>query len=291
MAIFRNKKIFYSLYTLGAFLFFLWYLFPSDYFADFIESQIRKYGNGLEVTIKDAKPSLPLSLSLKGVVCTIPDGPAVKMEAFKIGGLLSMLSNNPDLSFTLDGFGGRVSGHVLIPENNTSKASVDDIQISRVDLSQFKDILNAYYPGYSIKGTLDAQGHYTPEGRGNGELKFKVKDLSVELEKPFFTIKSLSFSDITADMEIKSKKVEIRQCEVDGKEVNGNITGSIFVREPLNRSTLRLSGTLRPEKDFLDMLGASVPVEALIGDKMNQDGEIPFSLSGVVGRPRFTPKR
>lgn len=289
MAILRNKKIFYTLYTLGAFLFFLWFLFPSDYFAGYLETQIKKYGNGMEVTIKDAKPSLPLSLSLKGVVCQIPGAPPVKVDAFKISGLLSLLGGSPDLSFTMAGFGGTVSGHVLIPENNTEKTSVDGIDVSGVNLAKFNDILNVYYPGYAIKGTLDAKGHYTPEGRGTGELTFKVTDLSIEPDKPIYSlVKNLNFSEISADLEIKSKKIEVRKCDVEGKEVDGNISGSIFVREPINRSTLRLSGTLKPEKDFMETLG---PVEAMIGGNMNQDGEIPFRLSGVVSDPRFTPKR
>lgn len=289
MAILRNKKIFYTLYALGSFLFFLWYLFPSDFFADYLESIIRQYGNGVKATIQEATPTLGLSLSLNGVVCEIPSGPTLKAESFVINpSLFSLMGKNPKLSFKLDGFGGRISGHVMVPERNIKKMAVDGIKVSDLDLSQLKDILSGYIPGYAIRGKLDAKGHYTQEGRGNGEMMLKVKDLVVEPEKPFFTIKSLSFSDVMADFEIKSKKIQIRQCEADGKEVNGSVSGSVFLRSPLTRSTLRLSGTLRPEKEFMDTLGASVPVEALLGNKMKDDGEIPFRLSGVANSPRFS---
>lgn len=289
MAILRNKKIFYTLYALGSFLFFLWYLFPSDFFADYLENMIRQHGNGVKVTIQEAKPTLGLSLSLNDVVCEIPSGPTLEAESFIINpGLFSLLGNNPEVSFKVDGFGGRISGHIMLPEKNPNKMTVDDIKISNLDLFTFKDLLSSYIPGYTVRGRLDAQGHYTQEGRGNGELMFKVKDLVVEPEKPFFTIKNLTFSEVRADFEIKSRKIQIRQCEADGKEVNGTVSGSVFMRKPMDRSTLRLSGTLRPEKEFLDTLGASMPVEALLGNKMNDAGEIGFRLSGVARSPRFS---
>ncbi|MBU1170454.1 MAG: type II secretion system protein GspN [Proteobacteria bacterium] len=291
MAILNKKNTFYALYAMGAFLFFLWFLFPSDFFADYLETLIQQQGQGVVVTIKEARPSLPFALSLKGVEGEIPGGPMLKAESLRISpGLISLFGVNPKVSFSSRIFGGKVSGTVTFPEKNPKKPSVESIRISGLDLFELKDILTDYLPGYTLKGELDATGDYSSDGRGNGALNLLVKDLVVAAEKPFFTIKDLTFPEISVEMEIKSKKVQIERCVIDGKEVDGTLSGSVFIRNPFDRSTLRLSGTLKPEKTFMEKLGANVPIEALIGKKMNADGEIPFSISGVASAPRYSLK-
>lgn len=291
MAFFKKKNTFYALYAMGAFFFFLWYLFPTAFFADYLENMVRMHGNGVVMTIQDARPSLPLALSLKGVECEIPGGPSLKADSLRVSpGLISLIRGNPEISFALKMFGGKMSGDVIIPEKNLEKLSVENVTISGLDLFECRDLLKDYLSGYTVKGKVDAQGSYTSDGRGNGSLTLTVKDLKVEPEKAFFTITSLSFPEVSAEMELKSKKVQIAKCDINGDEVDGTLSGSIFLRTPLDRSTLRLSGTLKPEKAFMDKLSASVPIDALIGKKMNADGEIPFSISGVANAPRYSLK-
>ncbi|GAB6097747.1 hypothetical protein JCM14469_40010 [Desulfatiferula olefinivorans] len=292
MAMFSRKNIFYTLYALGTFVFFLWFLFPADFFADYLETVIARQAPDLDVTIGKARPALPASLSLRDVELTArSERITVKVEALKITpGLISLVRGNPEIVFVLKGFGGRVSGRVVVPERNPAKLSVENVTVSGVRLETLESILASRLPGYAVKGTLDARASYSPEGRGNGVLSVSVTDLVVTPERPFFTISSLSFPEVTADVELKSKKVQIQNAAVDGREVDGTLTGSIFIRSPLERSTLRLSGTVRPDPAFMETLGQSVPIEALIGKKMNANGDISFSISGTAAGPRYALK-
>lgn len=289
MKLVTKKNTFYALYALGAFIFFLWYLFPSDYFADYLEAQAKVYGNGMDVTIRDAGPSFPLALTMKGVECTIPTGARVVVDKMSIRpGIMALIRGNTEFSFSMDLFDGNVSGYVNVPENNLRKASFEDMEVSDVNLSLLTPFMAVYLPGYSIAGRLNARGSYSSEGRGTGMVNLDVKDLVVELEKPFFSVNKLTFNDISSEMEIKSKKLQIKECMIDGQEVGGSVKGSVFIRQPLDRSTLRISGTVKPDKKFLEELGKRVPVEGFIGKKMNADGEIPFRISGVAKSPRYS---
>lgn len=291
MAMFSKKNTFYALYAMGAFAFFLWFLFPSDFFADYLEALIGREAGGAVVTIRDARPGLTLGLSLKDVECQIPDGPLVRAEKLKVRpGLMSLFRGDPEIAFSMKSYGGRISGQLVIPEKNPDKMSVETFTVSGLDLFALKDVLGSYIPGYTIRGSLDASGSYSPEGRGNGTLSLAAQDLFVEPERPFFTVSNLTFPSVTAEVELKSKKIQIQRCVVDGQEVDGNMTGSIFIRTPLDRSSLRLSGTVKPDKGFMEKMGASMPIDALIGKKMNADGEIPFSISGVINSPRYSLK-
>jgi type II secretion system protein N len=292
MAMFSRKNVFYALYTLGAFVFFLWFLFPADFFADYLEAMIARQNRDLTVTIGQARPALPFALSLRDVACTVKaEDITVTADALKVKpGLISLIRGNPEIAFTMKGFGGKISGRIVIPERNPEKMSVENVTVSGLNLETLEDIVSARFPGFTIRGTLDARGSYSPEGRGNGVLSVSLTDLRVTPDKPFFTISSLTFPEVTADVELKSKKVQIQTAVVDGHEVDGTLTGSIFIRTPLDRSTLRLSGTVRPDPAFMKKLGESVPIEALIGKKINADGDIPFSISGVVSAPRYALK-
>ena len=284
--------MYYGLYGAVCLLFFLWVLFPADYFADYLENMAARQGGGLSMEIGRARPSLPFGITMTDVYVNMGEQTRLKADYLKVSpGLFSLLGKSPAISFSSGIFGGKVKGKVRWLSSARGALAVEKLSVEDADLAMVKQQAPGILPNYSIKGVLSADGHYTPEGRGNGKINVNIKELMFETKQPIFTINNLNFNDISVNMDIKNRKCEIEQCVIEGNEIDGAMKGSVLIREPLERSTLKLTGTLKPEKAFLDQLRKTMPVEAVVGNQMNDQGEIPFNVSGMLGAPSYTLSR
>lgn len=285
----NRRNLYYGLYGLAATLFFLWVLFPSDDFADYLETLAAGSANGMTMEIGKARPSLTLGIAMKDVVFKKGAGMNVIMaDLYVRPGYFSLLGKNPSMTFKAQVFGGRAKGKLRWDKTSKGGTGVEKLTLTDIDLAQLKDQIKDVMPRTGLAGILNADGGYSPEGRGNGLVNFSIKNLMIKPAEPLFTISELNFTDVTASMDIKNRKMEIDQCVIEGKEIDGSMKGSITLGQPFDRSMLRLSGTLKPEKALIDQLSQAMPIQAVMGSAMNESGEIPFTVSGPISDPRYS---
>lgn len=279
----------YALYVVACVLFFLWALFPSEDFADYLETLVARHGGGITVTIEKARPTLTLGLSLKGVVVTRPRVMAVEAASVKLRpGYVSLLSKTPAVSFSAEVFGGKAKGKVRLDRSAGGGIGVEEMVLADIDLALFRSQVQGFMPGVGLKGILNAEGGYSPEGRGNGRLSLNIKNLMIQPTEPLFSVESLTFNDLTASMDIKSRKLALENCVIEGNEIDGTVKGSVFIREPFETSSLHLTGSLKLEKSLLEKLGKTMPIDMVLGGSSNGEGEIPFKISGMIGSPSYS---
>lgn len=282
--IFNKSVILYTLYTALAVVFFVWYLFPSDYFARQIEKSVQAFSKDISIVVTGVKPAFPVGLKMTGVDVTTPAAGSVPVEYIHIGvNPISLIKLDPVITFSAGFFGGTVKGTVNVPERDINKLSVSDIQVKDVDLSECSRFVDPYLPGSTITGSLDASGSYEAAGRGHGKITAVVRQLGLKPEKPLFMIDGLTFSEITAAVELKSKRIQIEKCDIEGEEFDGSVKGSVIIKYPVNRSVLRLSGKFRPEKEFAE----KIPLDLVFKKKVKPGDELPFKISGTINKPRF----
>lgn len=282
--IINKTSILYTLYSVFAVLFFVWFLFPSDYFADFIEKSIHAYGQGAEVEIETVGPAFPAGLKLKDITIKTPEAGSVPIDYISAGlDFFSLIKLQPVISLSGGLFGGTVSGKVSVPDRDSKNYSVDSIKVKDIDLSTGSGMFKQFLSGVGITGFVNAEGSYAAAGRGHGNLSLVIEQLKIQPEKPLLTLKSLTFKEITAQIDFKSKRMQIENCEIDGDEFDGSIKGSVIIKYPYNKSVLRLSGKFRPEKEFAEKM----PLELLFKKKVKYGDEVPFKISGTINKPRF----
>ncbi len=282
--IINKSVVLYTLYIIAAGLFFLWYLFPSDYFAGYIERAVAANGKGLSIEIGAVRPAFPAGVKLTDLKVMIPalEQP-VKLDFIKAKApLISLIKLDPEVNLSTGIFGGTVKGLIKVPEGKANKLSVTDISISGVNLEAVAALAMEKLPGYSLKGRLNATGEYTASGRGHGKVSLNLKDLVVKRDEPFLTLESLSFSNVKADVEVKSRRIQIEDCVIAGKEFGGTIKGSVVLKQPIGRTVLRLSGTFRPEKEFVE----SMPLDIIFKKKVKPGEDQKFKITGTISKPR-----
>lgn len=283
--IINKTTLLYTLYAVIVTLFFVWYLFPSEYFAQYIERSIASYGKDVSVEIEGANPSLPTGVKLTGLKVTTPLVSSVPVDYIKVRvGVFSLIKFDPVIYFSAGIFGGTIKGSVKIPKSDTRNLSVDDISIKGIDTALCARFVEAYIPGYTITGTIDADGSYEAKGRQRtGTINVRIKQLSVKPEKPFLTLASLSFNEITAQIQVKNKRIHIEECDIDGNEFDGSVKGSVIVKAPVDRSVLRLTGKFKPEKEFAEKM----PLQLVFKKKVKYGDELPFKILGTIKKPRL----
>jgi type II secretion system protein N len=271
------------------FFFFLWILFPGEYLAGYINKAVNRSGYNLKLTMKEARPTLfPVGIKMKGVGVEFQNMPPISAESLSVGyGLTSIFRKQHLVTFSCDAYNGEVHGKVRVSKERSGDISFEKLKVAGLDLEAMGPILSVVVPGYTIKGKLDAKMNYSSDGRGNGDASFKAKDLSLAKANLMFGMNNLDFDEISMKADIKNNKIQIDQCDINGKELKGKIEGSVFIRTPFKDSTLRLTGTLKPEKDFVERLKSVSPMGMLLAGKVEGGGALSFSISGTVRAPAY----
>ncbi len=283
--IINKSVVLYTLYILITGLFFLWYLFPSEYFADYIEKTIAAKGQGINIQIGTVKPSFPAGLKMTDVKVMVPsiDQP-VALDYIKAqAGLVSLVKFAPEVSLSAGLFGGKIKGKITTSKGKTKKFAVTDISVSGIDLGTVSSLAGEKLPGFSLKGRLNGKGEYSSAGRGQGKINANLSELVVKLDVPILTLESLSFSEVKGDVEVKNKRILIDECIISGNEFDGTLKGSVVIKQPFGRTVLRLSGTFSPEKEFTE----KVPLDLLFNKKVKPGVDQKFKITGTVSKPKL----
>lgn len=280
-----NKSfLFYTLYIIAALVFFLWYLFPSDYFADYLEKTIAANGNGITAEIGSVKPSFPAGAILKNVIVSHSELGSVKIDYAKAGiGIASLLKLNPEVYFRLGLFGGTVNGKAGAPDGDSGQLLLDDIIIDGIDAGKVSALFKENLFGFTVSGSLSANGNYTTEKRGSGYMKAVLKGLRIRREEPFFTIDSMTFDEINAEAEISNRRLKIKSVTVSGREFDCSLKGSVVLKQPVDKTVLRLNGSFSPSKEFSE----KVPLDVVFRKKVVPGEDLSFRVTGTVGKPKI----
>lgn len=282
--IFNKSLVLYTLYTVAVLFFFLWYLFPSDFFADYLEKMVAVNGNGITAEIDTVKPGLPAGVKLTGVTVDLPEIGPVTIDYFRAGIKLSSLFRlKPEIGFATGILGGKISGTILVPKGDTANISVEDLIVENIDAGKAAAFIEKKLYGFTVAGQIDGAGHYSAAGRGSGLVTVGIKNLALKREEPLFSIAGLTFNEVRTEVEIKNRRLSLKSFNVDGEEFGGSLSGSILLKQPFEKSVLRLKGKLTVEKEFAD----KVPLDIVFRKKVKPGEELTFRLTGTVNKPRL----
>ena len=106
-----------------------------------------------------------------------------------------------------------------------------DIQL--MDVTALQNI-----SGQKVSGLLNGQVAYNRTEDAETINAFsQLSDLRVDLSTPILNLKSLRFRDIQTDISINNKNLIIQRCIVKGVQMDGQISGSIAIRNDIGKSS------------------------------------------------------
>jgi type II secretion system protein N len=285
-----KKRIVYPGYIIIVTVFFLYYLFPGDAVTAYINYQINNMSPDVQLSIKDLKPSFPPGMKLVSPNLLNRNQPLIGAEFLDIRpSYLSLFKKDKTFFINGDIYDGMLDSSVSIANISADPEYDFDLTFDRIQISKIP--IMKEYEAYQISGLIAGNLLYSNKEvkAGKGSAGFIITESAVKFTPALFGLDQLDFKTINADFDILNQRVTLKKLDVDSRDVSANATGSIILRNPIDKSTMSIQGEIKLHPSFLKQLGSVFPLE-LIPKQRSKTGGIPFRITGSIERPNFAFK-
>jgi type II secretion system protein N len=282
-----KQNMLYGAYIAGITIFFLYALFPSDTVKKYLAYRLRHGHPDVTVTIERVNPMLPPGIRLHHLNVSHRNTELFRLENVKImPRLLSLFGPKTAMIYEADGYAGKFSGTAEWDDTKQGHGVTVDGQISGIEVQMISALQQL--SDHKISGTLGGNFKLTQTGPNRSMTgKLSVSDCRVEFAAPIFLQQSLAFREINADLILNDRSVTIKNCSLNGNDLEAGVSGTIGLSSGARRNALDLIGTMTPHHTLLAKIEKSLPpnfVQALRAGKK----AIPFKISGTFKDPGFS---
>ncbi|NNG01639.1 MAG: type II secretion system protein GspN [Desulfobacteraceae bacterium] len=286
----NNQKTYvaYVAFFIAAMVFFIYYLFPSTTIADYMSNAASLQHPDLEVFVDHVSPAFPPGLKFDGLKIDYRQQPALTAQRARFSPVLrTLFSTSRKVNFDIVCADGSINGQAdIIKEKDgvliKSKAELSDIEIGKINA------VNVYSP-HLLSGILNGQVSVNTDLTSDvqNEAELTISDFKITLETPIINVESFEFKSIVASLSLSQRRIRLRKCTLKGRDMDGEITGTLSIRVPFENSLLNFSGTIQPHPEFMAQLSSTLPVAMLSAQSIGQKG-LPFRIRGTVNNPGFS---
>lgn len=279
-----KKSLLYAVYIIGITGFFLYYLFPSDTLKSYLSYRLSQGNPDIEVTIDRVSPVLPPGINLHEVGIVDQDGAVIDLDNIKImPRILSIFSDKTTVNFKGRVNGGAFRGQAELDDNAGSQAIKCDGTLSGIQILGIPVI--GRLPADKISGVLNGNFTYTTTGPNRSlEGKLTLSQSRIDFNEAVFSLKSLEFIDINADLILKNDTLTLKQTSARGNQLNADLTGTIVLA---GQNELDLNVSVTPHHLLLAKIEKTLPMDLLRGKKADK-GAISFKIDGTFDEPDFS---
>ncbi|SMC47106.1 type II secretion system protein N [Desulfocicer vacuolatum DSM 3385] len=289
------KSIFlYLLYTLGAFVVFLYLLLPGERLATIMSRILNKSLEPVTISMEDIKWHLPLKLGGKGIVVSLPRDRRIFVEHLWLKpAWTTFLNESKTIDFDMDLYKGRAFGRVefsLEPEQGLSGMPLSYIVDARFDGIHIE---NFQYksPQGDITVSCLAGGQFTlsrSQDRGLGGIgEIKITNCAVDIVHEILSgmgIPGVNFETVKITYRLEDNNLEILGCRATGAEMTLTVSGTVALNAPISRSRLDLKGRVQPDAGYLAGIPNLPPMVSAFLGRFKGKG-VPFKIKGTLDRP------
>lgn len=270
----------YIFFGIGAIAVFLYLLFPAKSVKAYIAYQIRQLDPQLRLTAEDPVLRLPPGIKLHDADIHFNEIPLIRWESLSFFPRIKTLFADPrTYRYRGRAYQGEATGDLFLAKDEKwrIKGGGEGFQAELMPLA-------ALVPQGSLTGTVAGQYDLTLDQQGT--LNLTITNGSIILNEPLLGIEAINFDQFTLDTVIEQDQVRIKAIQMSGPEINGELTGQITLKHPLNNSLLNLTGTIKPHPLFLADLRKKLP-PGLLSDKIAQKGVL-FKIKGTMKIPEVS---
>jgi type II secretion system protein N len=240
-----------------------------------------------------------------------PDpGPTIDLDELSVGVRpWSLLSDAKTVVVDADLYGGSLSAVV----SADAKGAVHDADIEGEDIDLGKIPLLLERVGIPLTGTLEIDAELdlgeNPEKDGEGSVRLTVKNATVGPGNikalsalGGFEVPTVDLGSLVVDIPVKQGKGSIAGARLDGKDVQLELFGDLFLKGRLQQSRVDIDGYMQPtaaflerEKKFQSLLELGEKMGGMGGVSLprakDEEGRYYFSIKGTLEAPNPTLAR
>jgi len=281
----------YLLYTLVAALFFLILLFPAESVKKGIKDRIERMYPPYQIRIGDLRPILPPGLQITGLILMENDESRITISKLNlIPKLLRLISGQ--LSFQFDGEAneGKFSGELDCIKGDWLHAERLSLTVTNLKIKEAA--LKAIEGDPVISGIINGSLTFSQAGK-SGEISdaaLSLKEATLSLPALSAEMAGIAFEKVDAAFSIEKQTITFRQFVFTGPQLEGAITGTVRLAEPVATShlNLRMEISIRPESQ--EKLAQLIPLVLLPNRNSNQNS-YKLRIFGMLDKPGFSIAR
>jgi type II secretion system protein N len=283
----RKKRLLYGIYTLAVAVFFLYYLFPSDTVATYVASRFNRINSDIHIAVDHASLAFPLGLKLRDASVYYLNTEVFKTDHLKIvPNFLSLFRSNIVFFFKGSAFKGFLEGKGEFDKNRPDQHTIIAVKLSGVDIKEISAV--QHFVGRNITGLLEGNFTYRNNGKSDKALDagFIISNGEMELLMPILKQKSIPFAKIETNITVKNERLHIKRCTLKSDQLDGSISGFVYLAEPLDKSRIRLTGLIKPNPELIEKLGKDLPLNVLPKNILSKK-VVRLRIYGSFDTPRF----
>lgn len=282
-----HKSLLYIAYTLVATGCFLYFLFPSQTFKGVVSTYLVKMLPGYRVQFERLQPVLPLGLGFESLSVLQNDRKLAQIDRLNVAPrIASLLSPRKTINYHGKAYQGFLRGHMDVNASDKSSQTdvflkLGDIQLS--DITYLQERLGRKVSGF-LNAEVDLVDNNGPKRSLKGELD--LADVRIELSNPIINIQEVSLNLVEAEFSVNKQVFSLKRLEAKGGQIEGSLTGTIMIQQPMGKSRINLRGSFFPQ----DVLLAGIK-DILPGNLFKQqagDKGMPIRIYGTIEKPKYS---
>lgn len=269
----------YILFGMCAVVVFLYVLFPAKSVKAYIAHQINQIDPQLELTAGDPFLRLPPGIKLRDASITFNKAPLIRLESLSFfPRIRTLLASEQAFGYLGRAYQGETSGELFLAKEGTWRinGSGEGFQTELMPIA-------ALIPQGTLSGSVAGQFDFSAN---QGTINLTLDEGALTLAEPLLEIESINFTQLTLDAIVDGNQMQVKEVQMTGPEINGNLTGKVTFKRPLNDSILNISGMIKPHPLFLADLRKKLP-PGILSDQIAQKG-ITFNINGTVREPQLS---
>jgi len=283
-----KKRLLYTIYFICTTVIFLYYLFPSEAARQFLMVRLNQINPDIDVVFEQVKPAFPPGIGFSEVSVFHKRVPVFEAETAKITlGILPLFVLRPTVKFKCDAYDGHLKGKVGVSAFDFEKVS-GDVRLENVDIADI-EALHMLLPRYDLAGLLsgDIEGATKKDDGTYLKSDLRLAGGGIEFSTPLYGLNDLTFEEIETDFEMNGTLLKIDRLVTKGNDLNGSITGTVTVKQPIGRSKLSIKGEVTPGPDIISKLGELEPmISVFLRNRSGKKG-FPINQNGTLDNPGF----
>ncbi len=211
----------------------------------------------------------------------------IDLESLKImPAILSLFRDKTTVNFTGRVNAGTLSGRAELNDTSGGPEVKVDGRISGVQVQGIPALERM--PADKISGVLNGDFAYANTGPDRSLTgKLTLSQCRIELKEALFSLKSLEFKDIDADLVLKNETLNIKRSSAKGNQLDADISGTIALTGQTDQSALNLTISVTPHHVLLAKIEKTLPMDFL-RQKNAGKGAISFKINGTWDEPGFS---
>jgi len=283
-----GKWVGYTLYLLVVAGLCLYVLFPSETVRSHLAARIDRLLHPYRIEIGRVRPAFPPALQLQRITLQLHQRELLQLASLRIMPDYTALFSSGRTVKAQAAFGdGRLHSRLFFTDSGDQRPNMINATLSDVALEDMAELLRL--SGRDLSGRLSGQVDWdASRAKAPIAAELTVTAGRIELRAPLLALHSVDFSRIDLAFTLNRQRVLIKRCTLSGKQISGNLDGSIQLRNPLRESLLILSGVFKLQPDFTRQLQAKLP-QGLIPAE-NENGGYRIHFGGTLDKPMFSLK-